>query len=130
MQISKQEQRQARELFRSCLVSGVLDEGRVRQAVNLLIERKPRGYVPILARLHRLVKLDVAKRTVHVENAVETTPAQMAGIQAGLQGHYGAGLEIHYATNPALIGGMRIQVGSDLYDGSVKTRLEKLQQSF
>ena len=28
------------------------------------------------------------------------------------------------------IGGLRIQVGSDLYDGSVKTRLEKLQQSF
>ena len=44
--------------------------------------------------------------------------------------HYGAGLEINYSVDPALIGGMRIQVGSDLYDGSVKTRLEKLQQSF
>ena len=77
-----------------------------------------------------LVQLDVAKRTVRVENAVETTPAQQAGIQASLEKQYGAGLEIQYATNPALIGGLRIQVGSDLYDGSVKTRLEKLQQSF
>jgi F-type H+-transporting ATPase subunit delta len=130
MKITKQEQREARELFRSCLVNGVLDESRARQAVNLLAELKPRGYVHILARLHRLVKLDVAKRTVHVENAVETTPAQKASLQASLAKHYGPGLDLNFATNPALIGGLRIQVGSDLYDGTVRTRLEKLQQSF
>ena len=130
MKISKQAQREARQLFRSCLVNGILDEHRVRQAVALLAENKPRGYVEILARLHRLVKLDVAKRTARVENAVETTPEQQAGIQASLEKHYGAGLDISYWKNPALIGGLRIQVGSDLYDGTVKTRLEKLQQSF
>ncbi|HUC86677.1 MAG TPA: F0F1 ATP synthase subunit delta [Candidatus Acidoferrales bacterium] len=130
MKISKQAQREARQLFHGCLVNGILDEDRVRQAVSLLAETKPRGYVGILARLHRLVKLDLAKRAVRVENAVETTPAQRASLNATLEQHYGAGLEITYATNPALIGGMRIQVGSDLYDGSVKTRLDRLQQSF
>ena len=133
MKISKAAQREARQLFRSCLAclaSGVLDEARVRQTVNLLVEMKPRGYVEILARLHRLVQLDLAKRAVRVENAVATTPEQMADIQASLQKQYGAGLDIQYAVNPALIGGLRIQVCSDLYDGSVKTRLEKLQQSF
>jgi F-type H+-transporting ATPase subunit delta len=130
MKISKQEQREARQLFRSCLVNGVLDEARVRQAVSLLAVVKPRGYVQILSRLHRLVQLDVTKRTVRVENAVETTPAQKTDIEASLVKHYGPGLEVFYSTNPALIGGMRIQVGSDLYDGTVKTRLEELQQSF
>ena len=130
MKISKQAQREARQLFHSCLANGVLDEVRVRQAVNLLADLKPRGYAGILARLHRLVKLDVAQRTVRVENAVDTSPAQMASLKASLERHYGAGLDISYGTNPALIGGLRIQVGSDLYDGTVKTRLEKLQQSF
>ena len=130
MKISKLAQREARQLFRSCLVNGVLDQARAGQAVNLLAELKPRGYVGILTRLHRLVQLDVAKRTVRVENAVATTPAQMASLQASLEKHYGAGLDISYGINPALIGGLRIQVGSDLYDGTVKTRLEKLQQSF
>jgi F-type H+-transporting ATPase subunit delta len=37
---------------------------------------------------------------------------------------------VEFWVNPKLIGGMRVQVGSDLYDGSVKTRLEKLEQSF
>ena len=130
MKISKQAQREARQLFRSCLVSGRLDESRVRQAAGMLVAGKPRGYIESLSRLHRLVKLETARRTATVENAVESSPALMAEVQAGLEKRYGTGLEINYVTNPALIGGLRIQVGSDLYDGSVKTRLEKLEQSF
>jgi F-type H+-transporting ATPase subunit delta len=130
MKISKRAQQDARHLFRSCQANGVLDEGRVRLAVKLLAEKKPRDYVGILARLHRLVKLDIAKRSARVENAVETTPQQQNAIQADLEKKYGAGLNITYFINPSLIGGLRIQVGSDLYDGSVKTRLEKLAQSF
>ena len=130
MKISKQAQRDARQLFRTCNVNGVLDEARMRQAVALLSEKKPRGYVEILARLHRLVKLDVARRTAKVESATVTTMEQQAGIKADLEKRYGAGLNVSHAINPSLIGGLRIQVGSDLYDGSVKTRLEKLAQSF
>lgn len=130
MKISKQAQRDARQLFRACQVSGLLDENRVRQAVALILEKKPRGYVEILTRLHRLLKLDLVKRTAKVENAVESTPQLMAEIKVSLEKRYGAGLDISFSTNPALIGGVRIQIGSDLYDGSVKTRLEKLAQSF
>jgi hypothetical protein len=43
MKISKPAQREARQLFRSCRVNGVLEEERVRQAVKLLLEKKPRG---------------------------------------------------------------------------------------
>ena len=82
MKISKQAQREARQLFRSCLVNELLDESRVRQAVGLLSEKKPRGYVEILSRLHRLVKLELSRRDVRVENAVETSPAQAENIRA------------------------------------------------
>jgi F-type H+-transporting ATPase subunit delta len=130
MKISKQAQREARQLFRSCLVNGLLDENRARQCVTLVAQKQPRGYVAILSRLHRLVKLELARRTVQVENAVETSPEQASGLRARLERQYGPGLNIQYSINPQLIGGMRVQVGSDLYDGSVKTRLDKLEQSF
>jgi F-type H+-transporting ATPase subunit delta len=130
MKISKQALREARQLFHSCLVNHLLDESRVRLAVALLAEKKPRGYVEILSRLHRLVKLESSRRSVSVENAVATSPAQAESIRARLEKQYGAGLNIQYSVNPGLIGGLRIQVGSDLYDGSVKTRLENLEQSF
>ena len=130
MKISKQARREAKELFRVCLANGLLDENRVRQCVTLVVQKQPRGYVAILSRLQRLVKLELARRNVRVENAVETSPEQAAGIRARLERQYGPGLNIQYSINPQLIGGMRVQVGSDLYDGSVKTRLDKLEQSF
>ncbi|MGA2800950.1 MAG: F0F1 ATP synthase subunit delta [Verrucomicrobiota bacterium] len=130
MKISKQAQRNARQLFRSCRVSGVLDENRVRQAVSLLLAQKPRGYAEILSRLHRLVKLDLEQRAARVESATPLPADLQADVARRIRKIHGAGADITFSQNPALIGGLRIQVGSDLYDGSVKARLEKLGQSF
>ena len=107
-----------------------MDENRVRQAVALLVEKKPRGYVEILSRLHRLVKLDLEQRAARVESATPLSADLQAQVADQLKNIYGAGLDLVFVQTPALIGGLRIQVGSDLYDGSVKTRLEKLEQSF
>ena len=130
MKISKQAQRNARQLFRSCLVGGSLDENRVRRAVSLVLAQKPRGYIEILSRLLRLVKLDLDRRAAHVESAVPLPADLRADVTDRIRKIYGAGVDIAFSKNPALIGGLRIQVGSDLYDGSVKTRLEKLERSF
>ena len=46
----------------------------------------------------------------------------------GLVKRYGAGLNFTFRQNPALIGGMRIQVGSDVYDGSIQSRLAQLEE--
>jgi F-type H+-transporting ATPase subunit delta len=130
MNISKQARRDARQLFRSCLVDGRLDDGRVRQAVVLLVEKKPRGYTEILSRLHRLVKLDLEQHAACVESAVPLSADLQSQVAGRLNKIYGDGLRLTFKEDASLIGGLRIQVGSDLYDGSVKMRLEKLQQSF
>jgi F-type H+-transporting ATPase subunit delta len=130
MKISKQARRDAKQLFRSCVSNGLLDEGRVRQAVQAVLAQKPRGYVGILSHLQRLVKLDVQRRTARVESAAPLSPEQQSAMQANLAHRYGAGLDISFAQNAALIGGLRVQVGSDVYDGSVKARLEALRESF
>lgn len=130
MKISKLALREARELFRCCRVHGVLDESRVRQAAALLLSQKPRGYMDILARLQRLVKLDLKQRTARVESATLLPDDLQNDVTGQIRSKYGNGVDISFAQNPALIGGLRVQVGSDLYDGSVKTRLEKLEESF
>jgi len=130
MKISKQALREARQLFCGCQVNGLLDQNRVRRAVALLIEKKPRGYVEILSRLYRLVKLDLEQHQARVESAAPLPADLQTNVANQIKKVYGAGAEIAFSRNPALIGGLRIQVGSDLYDGSVKTRLEKLEQSF
>jgi F-type H+-transporting ATPase subunit delta len=130
MKISKQAQRDARQLFRSCCLNGLLDENRVRQVIKLLSEQKPRGYVEILSRLHRLVKLDLEQHAAKIESATPLPADLQSDVTNEIKRKYGTGVSIAFAQNPALIGGLRIQVGSDLYDGSVKTRLEKLEESF
>jgi F-type H+-transporting ATPase subunit delta len=130
MKISKQAQRDARQLFRSCQQNNLLDENRVRQTVSLLAEKKPRGYVEILSRLHRLVKLDLERRAARVESALPLPADLQNDVTNNIKKIYGDGVNIVFGQNPALLGGLRIQVGSDLYDGSVKTRLNKLEQSF
>ena len=130
MKISKQAQRDARQLFRSCQQNNLLDENRVRQTVSLLAEKKPRGYVEILSRLHRLVKLDLERRAARVESALPLPADLQNDVTNNIKKIYGDGVNIVFGQNPALLGGLRIQVGSDLYDGSVKNRLDKLAGSF
>jgi len=130
MKISKQARRSARELFRSSLVNGVLDENRVRRAVALVLTKKPRGYIEILSCLQRLVKLDLEKRTARVESLAPLPPDFQGMVTKQLKKIYGAGMSVAFVRNPALIGGLRIQAGSDLYDGSVRHRLARLMESF
>ena len=130
MKISKQARRDAKQLFRACLVNGLLDENRARQTVKRVLEAKPRGYLAILAHFERLLKLEIERRTARVESAEPLSPDLQRNVQDGLTRVYGPGLNISFAQNPALIGGMRIKVGSDVYDGSVQARLAALQEAF
>lgn len=130
MKISKQARRDAKQLFACCRVNGLLEENRVRQALKEVIGKKPRRYVAILSHFHRLVKLDVERRTARVESAVSPSDALRSSVTANLAQRYGSGLNVAFAVNPELIGGLRIKVGSDVYDGSVKARLSALEESF
>ena len=103
---------------------------RARQVVQRVIESKPRGYLGILSHFERLVKLDIDRRTAKIESATPLAADLQTRVQSGLERLYGAGLNISFAQNPALIGGLRIKVGSDVYDGSVPARLAALQESF
>ena len=128
--MTKQSRRDAKQLFRSTLVNGVMDEGRVRSVVQKVLEQKPRGYLAILGHLTRLVKLEQDRRAAKVESAVALTPEQQNGVAANLHRLYGHGLNLSFQVNPALVGGLRVRVGSDVYDGSVAARLQELEESF
>jgi F-type H+-transporting ATPase subunit delta len=127
---TKQSRRDAKQLFRLCLVNGRVDEGRVRQVVQSVLQSRRRGYLALLGYFQRLLKLDHAQHTAEIESAVPLPTALRAQVQAGLEGVYGPGIRALFVHNPALIGGLRIQVASDVYDGSVRSGLAALEKSF
>ena len=130
MKVSKQARRDAKELFRTCVVNGLLDENRARQAVQQVVAAKPRGYLQILSQFQRLVTLDMQRRSARIESAAPLPADLQSSVRESLGGVYGPGLNLSFVQNPSLIGGMRIRVGSDVYDGSVQAKLAALEASF
>ena len=127
---TKQAMRGARQLFRLCVVNGTLDEDRVREVVQSVIEFRRRGYLALLGNFRRLVKLDRAQHTATVESAEPVAEDLRTHIQADLERAYGPGLATRFVLRPELIGGMRVQVGSDVYDRSVQAGIAELKKRF
>ncbi len=129
MKISKEARRTSRQLFRVCLVDGKLDESRVRTVVAGVARSKPRGYIGMLDAFARLVANEVDRQRAQVESASALAPATQSELQASLSKKYGRPLTLDFSVNPDLLGGIRVKVGSDVWDGSVKARLEALKAS-
>jgi F-type H+-transporting ATPase subunit delta len=126
----KQAKRDAKHLFRLCLVNGILDEDLVRKVVQGVLQSRPRGYLRVMGYFHRLLKLEYARHTAEVESALPLPADLQVRVQTELKGIYGPGITALFASNPDLIGGMRIRIGSDVYDGSVQSGLAALEKSF
>jgi F-type H+-transporting ATPase subunit delta len=130
MKVSKVAVANARRIFRLCQTNGRLDETRLRTAVTRLAGEKPRGYRGILVALRRLVRLETQRRHAVIESAKPLDEPTKLRIAADLGARYGAGLTIEYRTIPELVAGLRVRVGSDVWDGSVKARLDRLAGAF
>jgi F-type H+-transporting ATPase subunit delta len=108
------------------VVEGTVDEGRIRTVVTRAIASRRRGVTALLAEFQRLVRLDRERHSARVESAVPLADEIRADVIAGVTKTHGAGMHASFVENPALIGGIRIQVGSEVYDGSVRARLNAI----
>jgi F-type H+-transporting ATPase subunit delta len=120
--------REAKQLLRLCIVGGLVDEGRVRQVVRRVLAAKRRECFPLVLRFRRLVELDHSQHTAEVESATALPEELKARVLGNLERVYGRGISTSFVQRPSLIGGMRIRVGGDVYDGSIKARLAALEE--
>jgi F-type H+-transporting ATPase subunit delta len=127
---TKQAKREARQLFRLCLLNGTLDEDRVRESVRTVIRLRRRGYLTVLSFFCRLVKLDRTQHTARIESAEPVPDDVRVCVQVNLERAYGPGLVTEFVLNRELIGGMRVCVGSDVIDRSVQAGITELKRRF
>ena len=127
---NKQANREAKQLFHLCRVNSSLDEDRVRQVAKQVVISGRRNSHAILAQLLRFVRLDQDRHTAKVESATPLSAELQAATRANLIRLYGPATATSFADRPSLIGGMRIQVGSDVYDGTVQSELAALEKCF
>ncbi len=128
MKINKEIRQISRAMVRASFTDGQLDRGKIASLVQSLIAKKPRRYIDILQNYKRLLRLEIEKRHATIESASELSPQASSKVIAKLRQKYGNDLTVEFVVDPTLLGGMRVRVGSDVWDGSVRNRLERLQQ--
>ena len=129
MRTTKRNRREARRLYRLCLVDGLLDESRARFVVQRVLDSRRHDSVGILGHFQRLVRLDRDLHTAHVESAVPLPTDLRARLEADILQWFGRGVDAEFTENRELIAGVRMRVGSHIYDSSVRGRLAAIEES-
>lgn len=99
----------------------------VRHAVTTQRKRS------ILLALNDLIEAagDRRSRSVaRVVSAVELTDQQQGNLSEKLSAMYGRRIEVRYAVDPSIRGGLVVRVGDEVIDGSVATRLTQVRAAF
>ena len=128
MKINKEIRQLSREMLRASFTDGRLDPSKISSVVDSVTARKPRNYVDVLKNYRRLLRIEVEKRRARIETASEMDSVTQSEVVDNLKKRYGSDLTPEFVVNPELLGGMRVRVGNDVWDGSVRNRLEQLQQ--
>jgi F-type H+-transporting ATPase subunit delta len=130
MRNSREARRLSRQLVKLSFTDGKLDQEKITKMVGSLVTEKPRHYVEVLKDYQNLIRLEIQKRQATVESAVEIDQGLKDKIVANLRSRYGDDVTVSYKLNSDLLGGLRIKIGDDVWDGSVRQRLNRLQQQF
>jgi len=128
MRTTKEARKTSRQLLKLSFTDGKLDERKVNQVVHSVLTEKPRHYGEVLKDYQRLVRLEVAKRHAVVESAAELNSNLSNLLITKLKARYGDDLTIEFKTNPTLLGGLRVKLADDVWDGSIRNRLRTLQE--
>ncbi|MBC2607222.1 F0F1 ATP synthase subunit delta [Pelagicoccus albus] len=117
----------AKGLMKLASENGTFSEERASAILQVLEKNPPRNYAGVLKEFLKLVKREVANNTAVVEYAGELSPSAIDGIKSQFTNRYGRDISVTASRNDALIAGLRVQVGCDVYDSSVAGALKELE---
>ncbi|MEN0103463.1 MAG: F0F1 ATP synthase subunit delta [Curtobacterium sp.] len=116
---------------KSALVERLIGGKSSAQTVTILsaLVQQPRGRrIGELVRDASRIVADQAEKVVAtVITATALSEAQAARAARGLSARYGKDIIVNHVVDPKVVGGVRVQVGGDVIDGTVSTRLADLR---
>lgn len=126
MAADKQTKLLAKQLFKLSVVNGVVSPEQVAGVLGWVEKTSPRRPVALLKAYHHRIALELAKSRAEVEHAGPVTDATLKLIEAAMTKRYSRPVVATAKPNPKLLAGLRVRVGSDVYESSVAGQLAKL----
>jgi F-type H+-transporting ATPase subunit delta len=102
----------------------------VRNFIVILVEKRRIGLLPgLAAQLKAEIHERLGVAEAQVASARELEPAERSALEARMRQVTGKTIQARYERDPRVIGGARVRVGSTIYDGTVRGRLDGLRES-
>ena len=131
--------------LRAALASSWLPDGQKRELLGALLDGKatavtqrlieqmvihPRGRaLPVALGVCAEVAAQRREQLIAVvHTAVELSAAQRRRLAAALAGSYGHNVHLNIVLDPSVIGGISVQIGDELIDGTAATRLAEVRR--
>jgi F-type H+-transporting ATPase subunit delta len=130
MKLDKDSRKLSKQLFLASFTDGRIDGAKVATIGRKVADSKPRNSLGILKEYQRLVRLEVGKHHAVIESAALLDQATANQLLVNLRAKYGSDLSTEFKVSPELLGGLRIRIGSDVFDSSVRERLNRLETGF
>ena len=102
----------------------------VRNLVAVLIDHRRAQYLDVVAQqLEKELNVRMGFAEAEVFSARELNVSERQTLEAQVAKLTGRKVKARYEQDASLLGGAVVRVGSTIYDGSVKGRLEKIRQA-
>jgi F-type H+-transporting ATPase subunit delta len=122
----KQIQQLARQFFKLSFENGALSSERVGGVLAYVEKHRPAHPVAVLKAYQRLIAIEIARSQAVIEHAGTVSPAVVDRITAALTKRYARKITGVARRNEALLAGLRVRVGDDVYESSVAGQLSVL----
>jgi F-type H+-transporting ATPase subunit delta len=129
MRGDKKTKQLAKQLFKLSLVNGAVSAEQVAGVLGWIEKHSPRHPVALLKHYHHYIAAELAKSQAVVEHAGPVTDAALKLIESAMTQKYQRPVSARAQPNPALLAGLRVRVGSDVYESSVAGQLAALSAS-
>jgi F-type H+-transporting ATPase subunit delta len=125
----KQIQQLARQFFKLSFADGVISSERVGGVLQYIEKHRPANSAAVLKAYYRLAAAEVARGQAIVEHAGPIENSALAAIASAMTKKYGRPVVATAERNDALLAGVRVRVGDDLYESSVAGQLAALAEA-
>jgi F-type H+-transporting ATPase subunit delta len=126
---NKQVQQLARQFYKLSFANGVISAERVAGVLEYVEKHRPANSMALLKAYHRLIAAEVARGQAVIEHAGPIESGALTAIAAAMARKYGRPVSAVERRNDALLAGVRVRIGDDLYESSVAGQLATLAEN-